>query len=162
MQLVLDCPVRANRLCQCRGPQVARADVVTLLQFRGFPFDLTQRVDPGNDDTSGPVRLRHNAGRRQHRTTLSHDSALPGIKVSNVHDGLLLIDKGILNRLPQTRLIALGHQQVIGLHAHDLPGYRLLHHHGIDADQKALEIEGIEQFRNGRNLIAFARYLLLP
>jgi hypothetical protein len=87
---------------------------------------------------------------------------MAGVEVRNVHDGFLLVDKGILNRLQQTRLIAFDRQQIIRLLADDLAGYCLLTPHGIDADQKALEIEGVEQFWNGRDLVAFARHLLLP
>lgn len=63
--------------------------------------------------------------------------------------------------MQQAGLITFHRQQVVRLFVDDQPGNRLLAAHGVDTDQKALEVQRLQQFRASRDLIALARHLLL-
>lgn len=60
-----------------------------------------------------PIVFRHDAGRRQHRTTLGNDSAVSLLHRAEMDDRIFSLDKGVLNRLVQIGLVAFNRQQII-------------------------------------------------
>ena len=86
---------------------------------------------------------------------------MPLFGLLNMDDLILVIKEGILNRLVQLGLVAFDGQQVIGLLGNDLLGNRPLAAHGINTHEETFQVQGVEQFRNGGDLVALRRDLLL-
>ena len=75
---------------------------------------------------------------------------MPLLHLIDIDDLILAIKERVLNRLVQTGLVALNRQQVIRLPGDDLLGNGALAAHRIDTDEEAFQVQGIEQFGNGR------------
>ena len=161
MKLVLNSPVGTNRFGHFCRREVARGNVVALLHAERLAFDLTHRVNARDDRTFRPIAFRHDAARRQHRAALGNESAMPLFRLLDMDDLILAVKESILNRLVQPGLVTFDRQQVIGLPGNDLLGNRPLAAHGVNTDEEAFQVQGIEQFGNGRDLVALRRHFLL-
>jgi hypothetical protein len=67
----------------------------------------------------------------------------------------------IAHLLVERGLIALDREQVISALVDDLFGDLALTAHRIDAHHQTLDVQGFEQLRDGRDLVALAAHLLL-
>ena len=101
MKLVFDSPVRTNCLGHFRRREIARGNVVALFHAGRLAFDLAHRINAGDDRTVRPIAFRHDAGRRQYRAALGHESTMPVFGLLDMDDLILAIKEGILNRLVQ-------------------------------------------------------------
>ena len=73
----------------------------------------------------------------------------------------MLVNERCFDGLQQFRLIALDRQKVITTLFVNLTGNVLLTSHGVDGDQKTMDIQGFEKRRDGRNLVALTGDFLL-
>jgi len=86
---------------------------------------------------------------------------MPLFRLLDMDDLILAVKESILNRLVQPGLVTFDRQQVIGLPGNDLLGNRPLAAHGVNTDEEAFQVQGIEQFGNGGDLVALRRHFLL-
>lgn len=67
----------------------------------------------------------------------------------------------ITHLLIQRGLVALDREHVVSPLLDDLGGDLALAAHGIDGHEQAFDVQGFQQFQDGRDLIALARHLLV-
>jgi hypothetical protein len=80
------------------------------------------------------------------------DPFSPGVRHTLVA-GLLRRAEEAFDRCRQTGLVVFNHQRVVGALLDDLGSDRLLAAHGVDGDDTALQQQGVQQFRDGRDFV---------
>lgn len=159
---VFNAPVRTNGVRQLRCTERSGTDVVALFQFGDLFANDPLRDDAANRLAAGPQRRVDFRAAGGHPAQRHHDSTVVSIDVLEpVAAGLGIADE-IAHPLVQRGLIARHREQIVRPLVDDLGGNVMLAAHGVDADQQALDVQGVEQFRDGRHLIALARDALLP
>jgi len=145
------------------GGQVARADVIAPLEVRLLIADLAQGVDQADRLALGPIGEVNGPFRGQDRGDLTDDPATGLVGLAMAIDGflLVLVNEISLDRLQQRRLIAFDRQQVVTALVGDLTGDVPLAPHGVDGDQQPLDLQCLEQFRDGGDLITLGGDLFL-
>ena len=74
---------------------------------------------------------------------------------------LRLVNEISLDRFQQRRLIAFDREQVVSALVGDLTGDIPLAPHGVNGDEQALDLQCLEQFRDGGNLVTLGGDLFL-
>jgi hypothetical protein len=145
------------------GGQLARTDVIAPLEVRFLVADLAQGVDQTERLALGPIGQVNGPFCGQDRGDLSDDPTAGSMDLAVAVDGfrLVLVNEISLNRFQQRRLVAFDREQVVTTLVGDLTGDVPLAPHGVNGDQQVLDIQCLEQFRDGGDLITLGGDLFL-
>jgi len=160
---ILHGPMASHGYRQLFGSQLARADVIAPLEVRLFVADLAQGVDQTDRLALGPISQVDSPFRGQHGGDLADDptTGLVGLAVAVDGFRLVLVKEISLDRFQQRRLIAFDREQVVTALVGDLTGDVLLAPHGVNGDQQVLDLQCLEQFRDGGDFITLGGDLFL-
>lgn len=152
VKLVLHRPMPPNGRGHCLRRDLARGSVVALFKIAGLAAGLAQRCDQGDGFAIRPVPgVDRSKRRRRCPGQLGHDPAMRRIQMREAWQAsTLVLAEGVTDLVQQAGLVALHHQRVITPLGDDLPGGQPM----ADADEKAFDVQGFEQFRNGGDLVA--------
>ena len=161
MKPVFNAPVGTHGLGQFFRVECPRSDVVALFQLGSLGPHLAHRVDAADHLALRPGSRIDHACSGQDRSDLADQTAMGFLDPFVAGRFCSPVQEGVLDCLQQARLIALDRQQVVATLGDDLVGDELLATHSVDTDEKALEVEGRQEFGNGHDLVALAGHFLL-
>ena len=161
MKAVFNAPVGTHGLGQFFRGECPGSDVVALFRLDSLGPHLVYRVDAADNLALRPGSGIDHTCSGQDRSDLADQTAVGFLDPFVAGRFCSPVQEGVLDCLQQARLIALDRQQVVATLGDDLVGDELLATHSVDTDEKALEVEGRQEFGNGHDLVALAGHFLL-
>ncbi len=163
MKPIFHGPMAAHSDGKLFGGQLASADVIAPLEVRLFVAGLAQGVDQTDRFARGPIGPVNGSSCGQDRGDLADDPTTGLMNLALAVDGfrLALIHEISLDAFQQRRVIPFDREQVVAALVGDLTGNVPRAPHGVKGDQQALDLQRLEQFRDGGDLVTLGGDLFL-
>jgi hypothetical protein len=142
-----------------RTRSLVRANVIALLQFGRLAADHAEGIHPTEGLAFRPFARINQPMCGYSLTYLNEQATVGFFNALMRRQAVAAVDEDGFNSFLQLGLVAHDRLEVVATLVDNLGGNVLLGSHGVDTDQKPLQIQGVKQHWNGSDFIALASKL---